>query len=108
MTNNNKYRGRSHDLSALDDDIDNMSDMQKQYADSRALQEAQALARKYEKTPTFLRLLAIKLNNVSKEMHDKHLEYKRETDPNRQAYEKLKREVTQEVYRDLGLSGDTE
>jgi hypothetical protein len=95
MTNTNSYRGRSHDLRALDDG--SASDVTKQYAEMQAAREAEAIAKRLGNKPVFLRMVAHHLSRLAQGQGYAP----KETD-----FDRLKREVTKDVRRDLGLDDD--
>src|SRR5262245_10406051 len=97
----NKYRGRSHDLHAIDD-IDNASEASKAYADMRARAEINALVQRYANNLGFLRLLAMHLDGQSKAKFQKHIQEQADTDPQK----KLRDQIKREVYAELGIEHD--
>src|SRR5262249_33955171 len=92
----NKYRGRSHDLRALDDE-GNTSEATKVYAEMQARQAVSDIVLKYGSSVTLLKMVSHYRNqHVTRQPKTKE-----ETD-----YERMKQDITRQVHRDLGLVGD--
>jgi hypothetical protein len=85
------------------DDINSASNEAKQFHDAKAAQEASQIAAKYKGTPTFAKLVSMHLASQTDAAYSKHMAALAASDPKKQAYDKLKAEVTAEVRRDLGL-----
>jgi hypothetical protein len=94
-TDRNKYRGRSFDPKSLDDG--KPSEASKAYFEMAARKEAEGIAKKFGQTPGFLRLVAHHLSLLAKgqgyptQQHD---------------YDRMKREITAGVLKDIGWNDD--
>jgi hypothetical protein len=73
----------------------------------KAKDEISKLVQKYKDNPTYLRLLALHLNGASEKAYSNHLKQLEASRPENQERARMKREIKEEVYRELGI-GDND
>ena len=87
-------------------DIASASSETKAFHDNKAAAEASRILSQYKSSPVFAKLLAMHLAGQADVAYSDRMKNLEASRPENQRDAQLKREITQQVYKDLGLTED--